>query len=153
MRSLIRFAVFAAILYAAVVYAWPRIQEHLRSPAAFAPSGDTTEGASEATACVGLARDVASTFGSEAPRYATPPADTGAWMQFSGRIQREISGVRDRCGCLHPSCELGTRALDELDSLVYEMDGMVRGSTDSVSNPARGMERVYDLLDEADASL
>lgn len=153
MRSVIRFAVFAAILYAIVVFAWPWVQEHLGSPAAFSPTGEVAEGASEATACVGLARDVASTFGSEAPRYANPPADTGAWMQFSGRIQREISGVRDRCGCLHPSCDLATRALDELDSLVYEMDGMIRGSTDSVSNPARGMERVYDLLDEAGDSL
>lgn len=148
MGRIVQLVVLAVVLYFLVTEGWPWLQRELGRTGA-APRVAAGSGGGEQGPCLSRASGAADTFGDGLSRFSSRPVDTGAWMTFAGRVQQRISEARAACGCSHPACSRAAQAMDELGSVVYTMDGYVRGSAESTANPAQAMERVYDLLNEA----
>jgi hypothetical protein len=145
LRKLLKYLVILVILIVAWKEGWPRLQAKLADLGH--PGSGTVAGEDEAGRCVREATTAASDFGNGVSQYARDRSDTGGW-----RIQNQVQSARGLCRCPGEACDKATEALDQLDDLIQRTDGLVRGSTDVMFNPATDMEQIYHTLEEADAA-
>lgn len=152
MKTLLGWLLILGLAYFAWTEGWPWLQAELdrlgegsRSVAA--------AGSDEASRCVTLATDASRSFAGGLGRFIDPPVDTGAWMRFAGQVQARRRQASDACGCSDEACAPAREAMTQLESLLQDLDGVVRGSTDAFFNPATRQQRIDELLDQARAAL
>lgn len=148
LRKIVKWLVLLLI----VVIAWqeggPRLKKLLADASPSAVSSDVA-GETLDNRCIRLATETAQDFGAGVSKYGRDRSDTGGWMRFAGRIQKRVESARNYCACPSDACSKASSALVQLGGLVQKTDGMVRGSTEEMFNPATDMEEIYDKLDQA----
>jgi hypothetical protein len=150
MARIVKLLVIAVLLYVAWTQGWPWLEKQLGSLGiSRTQAGAPTVGGGPEGSCISMAERANDALAGGIGRFISPPFDTGAWMQFAGRVQLQIRDADSACGCPHEACVKASEALRELDALLMDMDGMVRGSAESFGNPATRQERIFDLLNEA----
>ena len=153
MAKLLKLLFWIALIYAAVVYGWPWLQETIEGIGEETASTAKSLSAGPGGRCIDLAEDAADRFGQGMRPFASPPYDTEAWSEFQTRIQDRISYARSECNCVEDACTYAAEALYELSSMVDDFGRMIRGGTQSSIDPGRDMERVYDGIARARASM
>ncbi len=151
LRKIVKWLVFLLIVVVAWREGWPRLQAMLSG--SFHTAAASVEDESLAETCIREATATVQAFGDGVSTYGRDRSDTAGWMRFAGRIQRRAGSARNLCDCPGEACSRAKAALVQLDSLIQRTDGMVRGSTDVVFNPATDMEEIYDKLDQAKSRL
>lgn len=152
LRKILKWLVLLMLVVVAWKEGWPRLQAKL-ADSGRATSDLAATGGNDADRCVREAANAAQDFGDGVSKYGRDRSDTAGWMHFAGRIQYRVQEARGICDCPGDACARAAEALGRLDSLIQRTDGMVRGSTDAVFNPATDMEEIYNLLDQAQAAL
>lgn len=87
-----------------------------------------------------------------ARNHGQPPVDVEAWSGTVWEIESEIQTARSVCLCSSDACQAASRALDEMASLLSNLDGMVRGDSPGFANPGNQQERINRFLDQARAA-
>lgn len=151
MARIVQLVVILVLVYFAVTVGWPWLHRHLDRLGA--DGATAAAGASPAAHCVDLASRANDTFGRGITRFANPPYDSADWMRFGGEVQNRMREAEAACVCADDACRDAGQAMSELGNLVQQMDGMVRGSADTVVNPAFTQERIDDLLNQARSEL
>ncbi len=151
LRKLVKWLVLLLIVVVAWKEGWPRLHA-LLSESVHATTA-AVEDEDLASRCIREAANAAQDFGDGVSKYGRNRADNSDWMRFAGRIQHRVESTRNLCDCPGEACERANSALVQLESLIQRTDGMVRGSTDVVFNPATDMEEIYDKLDQARSRL
>lgn len=146
MKTIVKWLVVAGLAYYGVTEVWPWVRTHLESTENFAAS---SAGTSDAERCLSVANRVVDSFGEGINTYARPGGDTGEWMRFSGQTQARIRDAQGACSGCGNACNRAQDAMTELEGVVFDFDAIVRRSGESFGNPATRLERVYDLLEEA----
>lgn len=153
MGKLLKLLFWLAVLWAAYAYGWPWLQETVEG------IGETTASSAKGLSggpegrCVQLANDAADRFGDGIGRFSSPPYDTEKWGKFVGKVENGIELAEAECACGSEPCQHARNAMRELDSLVGDLDRMIRRDTDRFIQPGTAMERVYDELNRARAAL
>lgn len=147
LNRLITLAILLVIAYFVMTQALPWIQRRM-SPTA----GDGPQGGGEAAACLYQATDANESLSEAIRRLGRPPIDQEEWSSVVWEIEREIQSAAAACICPLEACAMASQALDEIRSLLANLDGMARGDSTGFSNPARQQERIFALLDEARAA-
>ena len=149
MGKILKLAFWVALVYVAVVYGWPWLQERIESVGETTASSAKSLSVGEGGRCVDLASRAADDFGAGMRNFSSPPYDQDAWGEFVAETRDQVSYAQGECSCSESPCTISREALYELDTLVGDFDQMVRRQTTSFLDPARDMERIYDLLGQA----
>lgn len=144
---LLAIAILVLVGYYLVTQGLPWLQTAMGSGA----GGSAAEG-SESAACVAEAGAAGDTIADELIPNARPPVDSGVWGAALVRAGGALAAAENACSCPTAACASGLDAVYELRALFDELDDMARGNPAGFGNPARRMERVYDLLDQARAA-
>lgn len=153
MGKLLKLLVWLAVIYAALAYGWPWLQETIEGIGESTASSAKGLSGGEEGRCVELATDAANRFGDGISRFSSPPYDTEEWAKFIGKVESDIRLAESECVCGSDPCRFSRNAMGELDSLVSDLDRMIRGGTDRFIQPGTQMERVYDELNRARGAL
>ena len=153
MAKILKLAFWAAVIYAAVVYGWPWLQETIEGIGTSTASTAKSLSVGEGGRCVDLATKAADDFGGGMREFSTPPYDQGRWSEFTTEIRNEISYAQSECGCPEEPCRIAREALYELETMVGDFDRMIQGGRASSLDAGRDMERVYDILGRARAEI
>lgn len=155
MAKVVRLIVLIVVVFVAYDYGWPWLQAELARKGSIKTTvlsdfdgDDVME--SGVTRCLALASDANEAFGAGIGRFVGGQPNRADWMSFAGRVQRQTAAAASACNCLGEGCALASEAMAELESLIQDTDGLVRGSTDTFSNPANRHEKIYDLLVRAE---
>ncbi len=84
-----------------------------------------------------------------ARNFGQPPVDVDSWSQAVWEVESDIQAARTSCGCLSDTCQAASRALDEMSSLLANLDGMIRGDSPGFANPGNQQEKIQHHLDRA----
>ncbi len=137
------------IVVAVVLIALYYVATELLPRGGGAPSGTVeTDGSGQ---CVARAEAASQAVAGELVALARPPLDSAAWGPAVVRAGTVLSAADSACACPEPACARASEALDELRTLVAELEELARGDPRGLGNPARRQERVDRLLDEARA--
>ena len=147
LRKLVKGLIFLLVVVVAWKEGWPQVKAMLTKGESSVSSDVAGEGLD--SRCIRLAAEVAQDFGDGVSKYGRDRSDTAGWTRFAGRIQSRAERARNFCDCPSDACAKAKSALVQLDSLIQRTDGMVRGSTEVMFNPATDMEEIYDKLDQA----
>lgn len=144
MKTIVKLAVLGAILYAALIYGRPWLEELLGDMGL----GDVGGGGNVGLACVEAAERVNEDFADAIRNHGLPPLDldrwSGALKMTDGRLQK----ARIRCQCEGDACKVANQALDALEQLMSSTDQGLR-SGNPPFNSARDREKIVDLLSAA----
>jgi hypothetical protein len=144
LNKIITWLVIAALAYFAYSYGRPYLENLTRSQSsASADAGDGGDGI-----CVRSAQDATENFASKATRFS-PPVDQAEWQSALSMSRGRLQQARDACRCSGSACESASRALDQLDDFMNQMDGAMAGGG-STFNPARGLDAIYNALERAE---
>lgn len=146
MGRLIALIVFAVVLYQGYKYAGPWIEQRL----AVERGGSLTGADEESARCIDLARRATGGLSDSMAQFSRPPVNQQEWTSSFLAVSGDIGAADSACTCVSDACYRAAEAVSELRDLSLSFDGVVRGGSRGISNPARALERVYDLLDEAD---
>ena len=151
MSRIVRLVVLVVLAFVAYDYGWPWLQGVLADQGGESRSleGGMSDDGGEVENCLELATAANDEFASRVGQFIGRQGDTGDWMQFAGGVQNRIGSAQSACGCIGEGCVLASRAMSELETLVQEVDGAVRGATEGAANAANRQEKVYDLLNQA----
>ncbi len=154
MAKIARLVALVVLAFVAYDYGWPWLQGILDGQGSLTTSSFTADdgeayGSSDVESCLAAATSANDAFGAGIGQFVRGKPDTGAWMSFAGRVQRQVAEAQSDCSCGSEACSLASEAMSSLDSLIQETDGLVRGSTDRFGNPATRQEEIYDLLQAA----
>jgi hypothetical protein len=140
-RTLIKLVVIAAI----VVVIWkkgvPWWNAHQSTTTATTSSSDS--------ACVTLAESASETWGSSIGRFVNPPYDLAAWDEFRSRVEQRIRSADDKCSCAADSCTTAKAAMNDLRSLVQEMDRSIHDGTPPPSDAVQRQESIDNAINSA----
>src|SRR5438094_1482181 len=123
MRKLIKLVVVVIVVYLLWTKGRPWWNEHYGRRAA--SSTTATAGGS----CIELAEHASEVWGSGIGRFANPPYDLGAWGEFRSRVDAGIAHAESMCNCNEDSCTKSKQAMNDLRTLVSELDGSIRNGT------------------------
>ena len=146
MRGLIKLAILATVAYFGYTELLPRYRSYQQSKVA---DEQADQDAQQAHHCVSVAESVASDFAREIRRFSRPPVDTGLWSTFMVQTSGQLSSADSACRCPDAACISAAAALLEQRRLLNQFDGMVRGTSTGISNPAVSTERINHLLTRA----
>jgi len=151
MGRLVGLAVLAVVLYQGYKHAGPWIEQRFGAAASEASAGGGGDDQMESANCISRARRAASSLSDSMRQFSQPPVDKQEWTSAFLTVSGDIGAADDSCACTTDACYRAAEAVSELRDLSLSFDGTVRGGSRGISNPARGLERVYDLLDEAES--
>lgn len=146
MRSFIHLAVLVAIAYLGYTQLWPWWRSHEESQAAEHREEPSTSGARE---CISEAEAVTRDFAEEIRQFPAPPIDAALWSSFMVQTSSRLSAADAICRCAGEACLSAATALFEQRKLLNQFDGIVRGTSTGVANPAAALERIESLLSRA----
>lgn len=146
MGRLIGLVVLAVILYQGYKHAGPWIEQRLDAKGQV--SGDDGDDL-ESVNCISSARNAARSLSDSMRQFSQPPVNQQEWTSAFLTVSGDIGSADNACSCSTDACYRAAEAVSELRDLSLSFDGTLRGGSRGISNPARGLERVYDLLDEA----
>ena len=81
--------------------------------------------------------------------HGQPPLDVDGWSSVAWEIESEIQTAQATCICITEACRAANAALDEMISLLDNLDGMVRGDSLGYANPGRQQEQILRHLERA----
>jgi hypothetical protein len=148
-NRLITLAVVIGVIYFVLTQGWPWIRDQFGGGK---PIQESSSGSSEDSTCVERARSANSSLVSAARSYGQPPVDVDSWSNAVWEIESELQTARSNCGCFSEPCQEATKALDEMASLLSNLDGMVRGDSPGFANPGNQQERINQFLDQAESA-
>lgn len=146
---LLAVAILVVVAYYLLTTGMPWLKTAMGSGGA-GSAGDSAAD-SQSAACVAEASAASETVADELIPNARPPVDSTVWGTALVRGGRALAAAENACACPTAACGKGTDAVHELRTLFDELDELARGNPMGFGNPARRMERVYDLLDQARA--
>lgn len=145
LNRLFTMAVVLVVAYLILTQAGPYLRDQFGgSPASLEPSSD-----SAADSCVDRALQANRRLIEAARSYGQPPVDVDGWSDAVWEIESEIQTAHSTCTCPADACQAATSALDEMGSLLSNLDGMVRGDSPGFTNPGNQQERINRFLDQA----
>lgn len=154
MAKIVRLVILLVVAFVAYDYGWPWLQAELARKGKIKTTiisdfdGDDVMD-SGVHRCLVLATDANQSFGAGIGKFIGEQPNRGDWMGFAGRVQQQTAVAASACDCLGEGCAIASEAMTELESLIHETDGLVRGSSETFSNPANRQEKIYDLLAQA----
>ena len=98
--------------------------------------------------CVVAAEDASEAFARGLRDFSKPPVNMDAWDRFMEGLKGKLYDAESECSCPRDSCQRATDALNELNSLIADFDGSLRGSGLPL-NPARRQETIDFFLKRA----
>jgi hypothetical protein len=138
------------VIIGVVVIGWkmfgPQIKEKLGSSSGRSAQS-TVSGA--AGVCVQEAAAASEKWGSGLSRFVNPPYDLDAWGQFRSGVDARIAVAQSRCGCDSEACTRAKGALDQLRTLVAEMDTSIRTGMPPPSDAVQRQEEIDNTIDAA----
>lgn len=144
---LLAVAILAVLGYYVVTQGLPWLETAMGSGGGGAAGED-----SASARCVTKAGAAGDTIADELVPNARPPVDSGVWGTALVRAGGALAAAETACSCPTAACGRGLEAVYELRTLFDELDDLARGNPAGFGNPARRLERVYDLLDQARAA-
>jgi hypothetical protein len=147
MGRFIGLIVTAFLLYQGYQYAAPWIEERLEADgrSAFGSADD------DEARCVAYARDAAHSLADSMRQFSQPPIDQQEWSSAFITFSSDVGAAESACRCPSVACDRAAEAVSELRDLSLSFDGVARGGSSSgITNPARQLESVYNLLAEAE---
>lgn len=145
LNRLLTLAIGLAVAYLVLTQVLPYLRDQL-------VPRSVSIGSTEASAdirCVDGARSANDRLTESARSHAQPPVDVDGWSQAFWEIETEVQTAQSACSCGSPACEAASRALEEMSSLLANLDGMVRGDSPGFANPGRQQEQILDYLEQA----
>lgn len=143
LARLLALAILAIVAYYALTQGVPWLKQEMAGQAEVGPD------ASESELCVFQASTAAEAVGDELLPNARPPVDTTTWGSLLVRVAGSLATAENACACPTAACASASDAIRELRALFDQADEMARGNPMGIGNPARRMERAYELLDRA----
>ncbi len=116
------------------------------------PEAARPSGTSSATNCVFEARAASDLWSGSIGRFTNPPYDMQAWNNLMSQVQGRIGRAEQKCSCDDDACKPGRQAMDDLRSVVNEMDSAIRGNAAPPLDIVQRQERIDNALDEATAA-
>ncbi len=144
MGKIIKFGVFAAVVYAAIQYGPSLIDKVTDMGSGLGRKG----GSVSQSRCIAQAEEASETFAREMRGYPRPPFDLDAWNQSLERVRGLVYDAENRCNCGRESCQRALEAISELNALIADFDNSLRGDGAPL-NPARRQETIDRLLKRA----
>jgi len=145
LNRLITLAIGLAVAYLILTQAVPYLRDQfVGRPVSIGSDSDSTD-----SQCVDRAQQANDQLISTARSYGQPPVDVDGWSNAVWEIESELQSARSACNCSSEACEAASRALDEMSSLLSNLDGMVRGDSPGFANPGHQQERILQFLDQA----
>jgi hypothetical protein len=145
---LLAIGILGILLFEGYKYARPRLEPFLSSRSS-GGSETSDDDASEDLRCVDLARRANSALADTMRQFSQPPVNQQEWTSAFISVNGDIGAAENACMCASDACDAATTAVDEMRDLALSFDGIARGGTQGMSNPARIQERIDSLLDEA----
>jgi len=145
---LIGLIVVGFLLYQGYHYAGPWLERNFPTESGQASGGGESE---ESARCVALARGASRNLSDSMRQFSQPPVNQQEWTAAFLSVSSDLSAAESACTCPTDACDRGYAAVSELRDLSLSLDGVVRGGSQGFSNPARALERVHELLDEAES--
>jgi hypothetical protein len=113
------------------------------------PGSAATSTSSADEGCVSAAESASETWGSGLGRFANPPYDLGAWDQFRSNVEQRIRSAEGKCSCGNESCLKTKAAMNDLRSLVGELDGSIRAGSPPPSDAVQRQEAIDNAINSA----
>lgn len=145
MKSIVKLAVFVAILYAVFSYGKP----HLQNLTSTLGINDLPGTSSEAVGCVNAARRTTQSFSEMVTQRARPPVDINRWSGSYRLAEGRLANAQLECQCPGEACDLGQEALSMLADHMTRWDRGVHDQ-EPVLNGARRLREIYETLDRAE---
>lgn len=149
MKALIKLAILAAIIWAAITYGSPYLEKISKGIAGDAGPADGTS-----QTCIRAAFDASETFGDVVTSMRVPP-DMDRWDAGLAKARSAYDRAERTCECFNvegfaqPACDEAKKGLQELDRFMRAMDdGFRRGRP--VLNAPNFQERVDQHLNRAE---
>jgi len=141
LSRIIKWVVIALIAF----FAWKFLSPYMKS--------STTPKASDHpgfvnSSCIGAADKAAQAWSSGIGRFVNPPYDLDAWGIFRSEVESKIADAQGQCACIAESCHKVQSAMNDLRSLVSDIDGTIRNGS-SPDAVAQRQEAIDRQLDEA----
>jgi hypothetical protein len=145
LNRLMTLAIGLAVVYLILTQAVPYLRDQFGSqPVSLGSDADSTD-----SQCVGRAQQANDQLISMARSYGQPPVDVEGWSNSLWEIESELQTARSVCNCSSEACEAASRALDEMSSLLSNLDGLVRGDSPGFANPGHQQEQILQYLEQA----
>lgn len=135
MKTLLIWIVVIAVIW----FAWTHIPRHRTDTAATAATTATQS-------CSAAAHSAADTWGSGVGRFANPPYDTSAWDDFRSRVEDQARRAQEKCLCGDATCTSNRNAMNDLRSLVAEMDTSLRSGSPPPSDLVQRQEAIDNAI-------
>jgi hypothetical protein len=145
MRSLVKLIIAVAVL----AFLWkegiPWWQKNHGSGGSSSSSASTSPGES----CVSAAEAAAETWGSGIGKFANPPYDISGWDEFRSKVENQARSAERDCMCGSESCNAAKSSLNDLRSLVNELDGSIRSGMPPPSDLVQRQESIDNGVERA----
>jgi len=145
LNRLITWAIALAIVYLILTQAVPYLRQQFFGRTV--SIGSTAETAD--VGCIERAQQASDQLTTAARSFGQPPVDVDGWSSAVWEIESEMQAARSVCNCSSETCRAASSALDEMSSLLSNLDGMVRGDSPGFANPGNQQERVNQYLNQA----
>lgn len=142
--KLLKWIVIIAVLFLDWKFLGPKIREKLGSP-----SRSESTAANAATGCADAAAAASEKWGSGLGRFVNPPYDLDEWGRFRTSVEAKIATAQAQCGCDSDSCRSVRSALDDLRSLVAEMDTSIRSGSPPPADAVQRQEAIDNAIESA----
>ena len=150
MGRLLTLGVLAALLYLGFNQARPWLEARFAAMGLGSEeAGDDMGGSGEEGRCLHFAERANDTFASVMRQFSRPPVDQREWTGAFLAVSAELGDAQVACACAEPVCGPAAEAMSELRELTLSFDGVARGNSRGIDNPALRQARIEELLDEA----
>lgn len=148
MKAIVKLAVVAAILYAAVIYGRPWLEELLGGMGV----GELGGGGSPQRACIAAIERANDDFTDLVLRHASPPVDVAKWSSGYRLAEGRMRKAAIACECSEQGCAEARRALAVLEGSMSSTNLLLRSGRPAV-DLARDQQEILDLLVEAESMI
>lgn len=145
MKSIVKLAVFAAIVYVAVIYGRPWIEEILGGVGV----GELGDG-DPPRACIAAIERANESFSQAVIEHSRPPVDTARWSAAYKMSEGRLRKSEVTCDCQEQGCAEARQALAELRDLMTTTNRELR-SNRPPQNVAQRQQRINELLIDAES--
>jgi hypothetical protein len=143
MKSLIKLVIAIAV----IAFLWKQFGQKIQGSG----GGSSTAGSSSSVeaSCVSAAEAAGETWGSGVGKFANPPYDTTNWDDFRSRVEQQARSAEGKCLCSSESCNAAKTAMNDLRSLVNEMDSSIRSGNPPPSDLVQRQEMIDNGINQA----
>lgn len=99
--------------------------------------------------CVRAAERASEAWGSGLSRFVNPPYDVNAWSSFRSDVDAKIGAAESACSCAAESCTKTRGAMNDLRSLVNDLDGSIRNGSAPPDDAVQRQEAIDNQINEA----